>query len=32
VSGQVAALDGECIMAHTQDCDARGKGQDIMGA
>lgn len=32
VSGQVAALDRECIMAHAQDCDASGESQDIMEA
>lgn len=32
VSSKVAALDRECVMAHTQDCDASGKGQDIMEA
>lgn len=32
VSGQVAALDRECVMAHAQDCDASGESQDIMEA
>lgn len=32
MSGQVAALDSECVMAHPQDGDAQDKDQDILRA
>lgn len=32
MSGKVAALDSERVVAHTQDGDAQGKGQEILRA
>lgn len=32
VSSQVAALDSERVVAHTQDRDAQGKDQEVLGA
>ena len=32
MSGKVAALDSERVVAHTQDGDAQGKDQEILRA